>query len=579
MYSSDDEPPADGQRVRYDEDGGALVGTDAPIVPFVAGAGVGPAVVSAARRVLDAAAEEMGRTVHWLECSAGDAAGADGDASLPAATVEALERYRVGLVGPLAGGTQAGFGRSTRQRLGVDAAAATLSRLDWTPSPTAAGERLDAVCFSDRTADSAAGLEFSRASPAGRRLRDALDAELDDAGLDDGPGAFGVRPTTRAGTERVVARAVDYALERDRDRVTVVQQGDRLPGTEGRFRDWALDFLADEYGDATVTEEAFEESGGRYPEDEVVVDARHTDDVCRALLSRPDDLDVLVAPASAGEHVATVGSEVVGGAGVTPVATLGDGRLFAHPQHGSAPEGVETGEANPVAAIRAACLLFEALGWEDVTGVARDAVEATLADGVVTPDLAGRMTRSETVTTAAFADRVVDHVRSFPDDDVAGGVETTPEERAVIRGKIVGLYNAVFADQIRAEDVQLNQLRGDDEEADVYLPTVGINFRYWRDWAVERRLEVLLHEFAHVENYDDDHAPSFYDRLVELTEIAEDWQPELEALFDQPIDFAAVKRHVVESVHEETIDADADAVPDRKRALQRQFDLPPGDYY
>ncbi|MFW5920035.1 MAG: hypothetical protein ACOCSF_07600, partial [Halanaeroarchaeum sp.] len=198
---------------------------------------------------------------------------------------------------------------------------------------------------------------------------------------------------------------------------------------------------------------------------------------------------------------------------------------------------------------------------------------------VFTRDLGRQTARTDSVSAAEFADRVIDHIHAPDEPSLSDGVRTTPEERAAITGTIAGVYNVLFEDRIQPADIELNQLRNEDEEADIYLPEVGINFRYWRRWSVERRLEVLLHEFAHVENYDDGHGPSFYDRLVELAEIAEDWQGELEVIFDDPIDFDLLKRYLVESVHEETIELDVESVANRKRALREAFELPEGGHY
>jgi isocitrate dehydrogenase len=454
-----------------------------------------------------------------------------------------------------------------------------ISHLAWTPFPVSTRENLDVVCFRDVTEDSAAGLEFEDGSSGASRIHELLEATSEQYAVEDGPAGFGIRPITQRMTEQLVERATEYALNRDRSRVTIVYQSDQLPATEGGFCQWALEYLDAEYGEAIISEERFRAEYDAYPDDELVVAQRHTDDVLAELLTAPDEYDVLVAPALAGHHVAAVGATIVGGPGVTPTAFLGDGRILAGPVPDSRGGSTNAELSNPVATIRAGCLLFETLGWDDAAGVARDGIEATLADGIFTPDLARQSAPSDIVSAAEFADRVIDHIHTPDDPSQSGGVRTTAEERAAIKEKIAGVYNVLFEEQILPADLELNQLRGEDEEADIYLPEVGINFRYWRRWSVERRLEVLIHEFAHVENYDDGHEPSFYDRFVELTEIAEDWQAELEVIFDESIDFNLLKRYIVESVHEETIELDIESVAERKRALRRAFELPKGGHY
>lgn len=570
--------PADGERVRYDPETGTFSGPTVPIIPFVCGTN-GEPVVSAARRVLDAGAEEMGRTISWLRVFAGENAREQYGTTLPDDTVSAFERFRLGLVGPLSEQTRQRLRAEARKRLSVDTEMRPISHLAWTPSPVSTRANLNVACFRDVTEDAAAGLEFEDGSAEASRVRDLIESEFERTGLHEGAAGFGIRPITRAATERLVERATEYALDRDRSRVTIVHQGDQLPATEGGFCQWALEHLDAEYGDAIVSEERFRAEYDGYPDDELVVAQRHTDDVLAELLTDPDEYDVLVAPALAGHHVAAVGATIAGGPGVTPVALIGDGRILAGPVPYSRGGRANTELANPVATIRAGCFLFETLGWDDAAGVVRDGVEATLADGVFTRDLGRQTARTDSVSAAEFADRVIDHIHAPDEPSQSDGVRTTPEERAAITGTIAGVYNVLFEDRIQPADIELNQLRNEDEEADIYLPEVGINFRYWRRWSVERRLEVLLHEFAHVENYDDGHGPSFYDRLVELAEIAEDWQAELEVIFDEPIDFVLLKRYLVESVHEETIELDVESVADRKRALREAFELPEGGHY
>jgi len=571
--------PAEGERVRYDPETETFSGAEAPIIPFLCDED-GKSVVDAAQRVLDAGADEMGRSIHWLRVFAGEEAREQYGTPLPEDTISALRRFRLALVGPISEPTGQRFHTELRKQLSVDTELQPISHLAWTPSAISTREKVDVVCFRDITEDSAAGLDFEDGSTGASRIRELAEAESEQSSVEHGPAAFGIRPFTRMTTERLVERAIEYALDRDRSRVTIVHQGDQLSATEGAFCQWAMEYLEAEYSDAIVSEERFRADYHTYPDDELVVGQRHTDDVCRELLTRPDEYDVLIAPAMAGDHVAAVGATAVGGPGVTPTALLGDGQILAGPvPHSDDRRDGDSELPNPIGTIRAGCFLFEALGWEDAAGVVRDGIEATLAEGVLTRDLARQTTRSEVVSTAEFVDRVIGHIHAPDETSLSGGVRTTAEERAAIKGMIAGVYNVLFEDQILPADLELNQLRGEDEEADIYLPEVGINFGYWRHWPVERRLEVLIHEFAHVENYDDGHEPSFYDRFVELTEVAEDWQAELEVIFDEPIDFELLTRYIVESVHEETIEPEIESVAERKRALRQAFELPKRGHY
>lgn len=149
------------------------------------------------------------------------------------------------------------------------------------------------------------------------------------------------------------------------------------------------------------------------------------------------------------------------------------------------------------------------------------------------------------------------------------------EEFRSIKRTIVDLYNVLYVDQITTEDIEFYELTDETEEAEVYLPEIGVNISLWRDWSTEKRIEVLIHEFAHTEDYDDDHLPTFWDRVVELTEIALDHQQEIEAVFDQSIDPTALKQAIVDSVHEEVIETDVDTVGARRRALRQALGVEP----
>ncbi len=154
-------------------------------------------------------------------------------------------------------------------------------------------------------------------------------------------------------------------------------------------------------------------------------------------------------------------------------------------------------------------------------------------------------------------------------------VRTTPEERERIREVLAGVHNAVFADDLDPDDIELTQLLSDDNEMDVYFPRFGVNVRLWRRWGPVKKAEVILHEMAHVEDPHDNHRPAFWERLVELVDIAEDHWEMVEDAIGADIDVEAVKRKIVDEVHEELVDLRMDSVADRRRWLRERFDLRP----
>lgn len=141
------------------------------------------------------------------------------------------------------------------------------------------------------------------------------------------------------------------------------------------------------------------------------------------------------------------------------------------------------------------------------------------------------------------------------------------EDHHAIESRIVGLYNLLYEDELTLDDIEFYDLEEEYYEGEIYLPYIGINVDLWREWSTEKRVEVLIHEFAHAENYDDDHRPSFWDRVVTLTEIAIAHREEVEALFGDELDPDELKRTVVDSVHEYVIEPDMDSVSVRKREV------------
>lgn len=157
-------------------------------------------------------------------------------------------------------------------------------------------------------------------------------------------------------------------------------------------------------------------------------------------------------------------------------------------------------------------------------------------------------------------------------------MERTPiEERTELHEIVTGVYNLLFADHLAPTDIDLYYIDSEHVEAEIELPAIGINRTEWHDeWVPERKLEVLLHEFAHVEEGPDesDHGPAFYDRLADLTTTAESKQEEFEALLGTPLDFEQIHAHIIDSVNEYTIEADIDSIEGRRMVLREELSAP-----
>jgi isocitrate dehydrogenase len=564
--------PSEGETVRY-EDG--FITPEAPIVPF--SPGVDEELVSATRRVLDTAAEQVGRQIHWMRVYTGDAARERYGDPLPEETLEVFREFRLGILGSLSEERQDALALCSdlRRRLEITTAATRCASSEWHPLPIH-GDDLDVTLFRDVSEDVAASLEYGPETDDAATLREILLQSSGSERVPDEPTGYSVSPISQSATEALVDVTLEYAFEHDRDTVTIAHQGDLRPGSEGSFIEWARDYLHAEYGDSVVDESTFRKEYRTFPDDEIVLFERRTEELCRELLVNASEYDTILAPALGGTYVAAVVGVAAGQTVETAELGLGDEQLVVS-AHSSRHDRSGT---NPIPLILAGCLLFDYLGWADAASVVRTTISGTLAEGLLPGELFRQSTGGEPMKAGEFADKIIDRIGSFSREPGSGGIKTTPGERAAIKEAIAALYNIVFEDSLASAEIELNQLLHEDEEADISLPEVGINFYYWRRWPVERRLEVLLHELAHIEEEPDegDHSDEFYERVLDLTAIASDWSEELEDAFSEDINFDRVHRFIVESVHEETIE-DSETVSKRKRWLRERLSLDNAGHY
>jgi isocitrate dehydrogenase len=406
------EIPEEGERVEAVD--GELVVPEEPIVPYITGDGIGQDVTPAAQRVLDAAADETGREIHWTEVYAGDRAEEEYDELLPDETLEAIRQFNVALKGPLTTPVGAGFRSlnvAIRKNLDLYANIRPVYYLQGVPSPVNSPEDMDMIVFREATEDVYSGIEYEAESDDAEKIRGFLNEEMGEDVPDDA--GIGVKPISERKTKRLVRKAIRYAIDRGRETVTLVHKGNIMKYTEGAFRDWGYELAEEEFPERTISEdELWEEYDGERPEGKVVIKDRIADNMLQQLLTRTDEYGVLAMPNLNGDYLSDAAAGQVGGLGIAPGSNIGDVRGVFEPVHGSAPKYAGQDKVNPTAMILTGRIMFEEFGWFDAAEHVKDAVEATIQDRTVTYDIHRQIEGGEKVSTSTFAELVAEKIRS-----------------------------------------------------------------------------------------------------------------------------------------------------------------------
>jgi isocitrate dehydrogenase len=411
------EVPDEGETIELADGEDELDVPERPIVPIIYGDGVGTDVGPAAQKVLTAAAEATGREIEWMRVYAGASAREEYDTNLPEDTLDAFREFNVGIKGPLTTPVGAGYRSlnvALRQRLDLYANVRPTYHIDGVPSPVAEPGEMDMVSFRENTEDVYAGIEWEAGTEEVGQVREFIADEMGfGESIHEGDVGVGIKPISEFGTKRLVRRAIDYALERDRDTVTLVHKGNIMKFTEGAFRDWGYEVAAEEYGANVISEDTlWEKQDGEAAAGTVVVNDRIADNMLQQLLTRTGQYDVLAMPNLNGDYLSDSAGAQIGGLGIAPGANLGDGRFVAEPVHGSAPKYEGQDKVNPTAMILSGRIMFEHLGWEDASELIYDAIEEAILDKRITYDIERQIDGAERVGTSEFADIVVKNIES-----------------------------------------------------------------------------------------------------------------------------------------------------------------------
>ena len=385
---------------------------NSPTVPFIEGDGIGPDIWRATQRVLDEAVSRAygrDRKINWLGLLAGEKAYTQTGTWIPEETVEQIRSYRVAIKGPLTTPVGGGF-RSLNVALRIEldlyACIRPVKYISGIPSPLRRPHEVDMVVFRENTEDVYAGLEWEAGSPTASKLIEFVRQEAGrEIRTDSG---IGLKPISRTGTSRLVRMAIQYALDHKRKSVTLVHKGNIMKYTEGAFRNWGYATAREEFGEVTVSEEEVKKNHqGKVPAGKLLIKDRIADAMFQQILLRPTEYDVLAMPNLNGDYMSDALAAMVGGLGMAPGANIGDGYAVFEATHGTAPKYAGQDKVNPGSLILSGAMMLEYLGWGEAAERLREGLVRTIAQKMVTYDLARQMEGASEVKCSQFAEAII----------------------------------------------------------------------------------------------------------------------------------------------------------------------------
>jgi isocitrate dehydrogenase len=405
--------PSEGKQIQVDGD--RLNIPDNPIIPVIEGDGIGRDIMRATRRVLDAAVQNTyggKKKIVWFDVYAGDAAQAKYGEVLPTDTFEAIKQFVVALKGPLTtpvGGGYRSLNVTLRQVLNLYACVRPVRYFEGVPSPVKHPERMNVVIFRENTEDVYAGIEWAEGTKEAKKLISWLNETFNlNIRMDSG---MGIKPISITGTNRLIRKAIRYAVENGRGSVTMVHKGNIMKYTEGAFRDWGYKLATTEFRNQVVTEdELWDQYNGKVPEGKVVIKDRIADSMLQQILTRTNEYDIVATPNLNGDYLSDACAAQVGGLGMAPGANIGDYVGLFEATHGTAPKYTDKDMVNPGSLILSGCMMLEYLKWKEAAELIYKAVGETIKQKRVTYDLHRLMDGATKLKTSEYASAIIENM-------------------------------------------------------------------------------------------------------------------------------------------------------------------------
>ncbi|HCL86514.1 MAG TPA: NADP-dependent isocitrate dehydrogenase [Comamonadaceae bacterium] len=410
--------PEQGQKITVNADMTLSV-PDQPIIPFIEGDGTGADITPVMLKVVDAAvAKAYGgkRRIHWMEVYAGEKSTRvyGPDVWLPEETLAAVREYVVSIKGPLTtpvGGGIRSLNVALRQELDLYVCLRPIQYFKGVPSPVKEPEKTHMVIFRENSEDIYAGIEFEAESDKAKKLIKFLQDEFGVTKIRfPETSGIGVKPVSREGTERLVRKAIQYAIDQDKSSVTLVHKGNIMKFTEGAFRDWGYGLAAKEFGAELIDGGPWMRLKNPRTGKEITIKDSIADAFLQQILLRPAEYSVIATLNLNGDYVSDALAAQVGGIGIAPGANMSDSVAMFEATHGTAPKYAGKDYVNPGSEILSAEMMLRHMGWTEAADLIISSMQKAILSKKVTYDFARLMEGATQVSCSGFGQVMIDHM-------------------------------------------------------------------------------------------------------------------------------------------------------------------------
>lgn len=410
--------PAAGQKITVNADMSLTVPNE-PIIPFIEGDGTGADITPVMLKVVDAAvAKAYGgqKKIHWMEVYAGEKSTKvyGPDVWLPEETLNAVKDYVVSIKGPLTtpvGGGIRSLNVALRQELDLYVCLRPIQYFEGVPSPVKEPHKTHMVIFRENSEDIYAGIEFEAESEKAKKLIKILQEEFGVKKIRfPNTSGIGIKPVSREGTERLVRKAIQYAVDNDKPSVTIVHKGNIMKFTEGGFRDWAYGLAAKEFGAELIDGGPWMKFKNPKTGKEITVKDSIADAFLQQILLRPAEYSVIATLNLNGDYVSDALAAQVGGIGIAPGANLSDSIAMFEATHGTAPKYAGKDYVNPGSEILSAEMMLRHMGWVEAADLIISSMKKSIASKKVTYDFARLMEGATQVSCSGFGQVMIDNM-------------------------------------------------------------------------------------------------------------------------------------------------------------------------